>query len=43
MSVDLKDLEAVPTLTLDPLGTMAEKEVPPQKNSDSLNGLYIEK
>lgn len=28
MSVDLKDLEAVPTLTLDPLGTMAEKEVP---------------
>lgn len=28
MSVDLKDLEAVPTLTLDPLGTMADKEVP---------------
>ena len=28
MSVDLKDLEAVPTLTLDPLGSMQEKEVP---------------
>ena len=28
MSVDLKDLEAVPTLTLDPLAEMEEKEVP---------------
>ena len=28
MSVDLKDLEAVPTLTLDPMGGMEEKEVP---------------
>jgi len=28
MSVNLKDLEAVPTLTLDPLGSMQEKEVP---------------
>lgn len=32
MSVDLKDLEAVPTLTLDPMGGMEEKEVPaPEK------------
>ncbi len=28
MGIDLKDLETVPTLTLDPLGEMAQKEAP---------------